>query len=58
MTNLLPDAEVSAAYIELRARVVALLRSLPESAGDRVVPHCPAWTVRELAAHLLGVPDD
>jgi len=22
------------------------------------VPHCPAWTVRELAAHLLGVPDD
>jgi uncharacterized protein (TIGR03083 family) len=58
VANLLPDAEVSAAYIELRARVVALLRSLPESAGDRVVPHCPAWTVRELAAHLLGVPDD
>ena len=54
----MPDAEVSAAYIELRARVVALLRSLPESAGDRVVPHCPAWTVRELASHLFGVPDD
>ncbi|MFM7308561.1 MAG: hypothetical protein ACKO2Q_11405 [Actinomycetota bacterium] len=34
------------------------MRSSPESAGDSVVPHCPAWTVRELAAHLLGVPDD
>ena len=58
MSNLLPDTEVSAAYTELRARVVALLRSLPESAGDRVVPHCPAWTVRELASHIFGVPDD
>ena len=58
MANLLPDAEVSAAYVALRVRVVALLRSLPESAGNRVVPHCPMWTVRELASHLFGVPDD
>ena len=58
MANLLPDAEVSAAYVALRVRVVALLRSLPESAGNYVVPHCPLWTVRELVSHLLGVPDD
>lgn len=53
-----PDAEVAAAYLELRARVVALLRELPEADAGRVVPHCPAWTVAELSAHLVGVPDD
>jgi len=58
VARLLPDSEVSAAYVALRSRVVTLLRSLPESAGDIVVPHCPAWTVREVASHLLGVPDD
>ncbi|MBM3657720.1 MAG: hypothetical protein FJW93_05560 [Actinobacteria bacterium] len=58
MTNLLPDSEVSDAYVALRARVVTLLRALPESTGDRVVPHCPAWTVREVVSHLVGVPDD
>jgi len=58
VTNLLPDSEVSDAYVALRARVVTLLRALPESAGDIVVPHCPAWTVREVVSHLVGVPDD
>jgi hypothetical protein len=58
VSHLLPIAEVGAAYIELRARIVAILRDLPESAGGVVVPHCPAWSVRELASHLLGVPDD
>lgn len=58
MTSLPPDDEVSDAYIALRGRVVALLRTLPESAGEFVVPHCPGWNVRELASHILGVPDD
>lgn len=58
MSHLLPVAEVAAAYIELRTRIVAILRDLPESAGDVLVPHCPAWSVRELSSHLLGVPDD
>jgi len=53
-----PDDEVSGAYLALRGRVVALLRGLPESTGDAVVPHCPAWNVRELSSHILGVPDD
>lgn len=55
---LLPDEVVAKAYVELRDRVVDLLRSLPETAGDIVVPHCPSWNVRELASHLVGVPDD
>jgi len=58
MTHLLADGEVSAAYVELRERVVRLLRSLPEDADEIVVPHCPLWTVAELASHLMGVNDD
>ncbi len=55
---LLPDEQVASAYIELRARVVSLLRSLPADAGDITVPHWPQWTVHSLAAHMFGVPDD
>ena len=58
MNFLLPDVEVADAYIELRDRFVTLLRELPEDAGDRFVPHCPAWTVRDLSSHVIGVPDD
>ena len=58
MSQLLPDAEVSQAYVDLRARVVALLRQTPEQIATSPVPHCPTWTVNELASHLLGVPDD
>jgi hypothetical protein len=58
LPSLLPDDTVSQAYMELRNRAVELLRSVPERIGDRTVPHCPSWSVRELASHLLGVPDD
>ena len=58
MNHLAADAVVVAAYIELRDRLVLLWRELPEGDGDRVVPHCPAWTVRELASHIVGVPED
>jgi len=50
--------EVVVSYIALRARVIDLLRSTPESSGNIVVPCTPAWTVRQLAAHLVGVPED
>lgn len=53
-----PEPVVTAAYVDLRTRVVELLHSLPETDADRMVPHCPKWTVRDLAAHLLGVPED
>lgn len=58
MTHLLDDGEVSVAFVELRGRVIALLRSLPEDADELVVPHCPLWTVAELASHIMGVNDD
>jgi len=59
MTDILASSDVvSAAYIELRTRVVELLRSTPEEHGDREVPACPDWTVRQLVGHLVGVPED
>jgi uncharacterized protein (TIGR03083 family) len=38
--------------------VIDLLRSTPESSGNIVVPCTPEWTIRQLAAHLVGVPED
>ena len=59
MSEILATPEVvSAAYIELRTRVVALLRSTPEEHGDHAVPACPDWTVRQLVGHMVGVPED
>ena len=56
--QLVPIDQVAISYIALRARVIDLLRSTPESSGDLVVPCTPEWTVRELAAHIVGVPED
>lgn len=56
--QLVPTDQVATSYIALRARVIDLLRSTPESSGNMVVPCTPEWTVRELAAHVVGVPED
>lgn len=53
-----PDEQVAEAYIELRGRVIELLGQLDEVDGDRAVPACPGWTVRQLIAHMVGVPED
>lgn len=50
--------QVAEAYIDLRRRVVALLRHATPTDGDLVVPHCPDWTVQQLASHIIGVPED
>ena len=56
--QLVPIDQVAISYIALRARVIDLLRSTPESSGNIVVPCTPEWTVRQLTAHLVGVPED
>lgn len=56
--HLRPDSEVVAAYTTLRSRVVDLVRAQPAEAADRPVPHCPAWSVGDLLAHMVGAPED
>lgn len=58
MTTLRPDAEVRAAYRELRARLIDLLGELSDEDGNLPVPACPNWTVRSLLGHVVGVPED
>lgn len=58
MSYLLPDESVVDAYRDLRSRVIALWRATPPTDDGLTVPHCPAWSVRDVAAHLVGVPED
>lgn len=49
---------VARAYQDGRRRVTALLAELDERRLATRVPACPAWTVRDLLAHLVGVAAD
>lgn len=55
-----PAAEhpIVTAHRDGRERIIALLRGLDPAAGDRPVPACPGWRVRDVAAHLAGIADD
>lgn len=56
--GLRPDDEVCLAYLQLRDRVIALLADLDQNDGEKLVPACPAWNVRNLVSHIVGVPED
>jgi hypothetical protein len=43
-------------YQRTRARVSALFVEADDNALARTVPACPAWSVHDLAAHLVGIP--
>ncbi len=62
MSTLTPESlaaiDVGLAYRDLRERVTALLAGLEAEDWDRIVPHCPEWTVRQTLAHMSGVVDD
>ena len=57
-SHLKSSEEVVAAYAALRTRTLDLIRTCDQGKGELRVPHCPAWTVRELVAHMVGVPED
>lgn len=57
MSYLVPAEDVVKAYVELRDRMVELLRELPDEAASITVPHCPEWTVQEAVSHMVGVPE-
>ena len=47
--------EVGSAYAGVRQRMTEILTT---SDPAMLVPACPAWSVRDLAAHVTGVVDD
>jgi uncharacterized protein (TIGR03083 family) len=53
-----PSATPGQLYAETRARVSDLLRALPAGQLATQVAACPDWTVKDLAAHLVGAPTD
>ncbi len=58
MSRLLPDDQVCEAYCDTRSNVLELLKTTSEDSATSIVPACPAWTVQQTAAHLVGVPED
>ena len=50
--------ELAAAYAGVRQRVTELVTGLSSDGLARVVPATPAWSVKDLYAHLVGVAED
>lgn len=50
--------DTTTAYAETRQRICALVRDLPPADAARTVPACPAWSVQQLVAHVVGVSAD
>jgi uncharacterized protein (TIGR03083 family) len=55
--RLLPVGDAAAAYRLVYRRVDALIRGRA-GVAERAVPACPAWTIRDVVAHLAGVAQD
>ena len=53
-----PVQALAAAYEETYAAILTVLHPLNHHGVSRVIPACPAWTVRELVAHMTGVAAD
>lgn len=52
----MPAPDYADEYAATRASVRALLTDCDAAAAATSVPTCPAWTVHDLCAHLVGVP--
>jgi len=50
--------EHGAAYNELRGRITELVRAAPAAALNAPAPATPAWRIRDVLAHLVGVAND
>ncbi|MBI2169856.1 MAG: maleylpyruvate isomerase family mycothiol-dependent enzyme [Actinobacteria bacterium] len=51
-------SDVGEMYAETRERVAELLTGAAEGAADAPVPTCPAWTVHDVLAQVVGVCAD
>lgn len=53
-----PGPALAAAYQEMHQATLALLDGLSDAGLSTMIPACPAWTVRELIAHMTGTAAD
>ncbi len=53
-----PGPALAAAYQQTYAAILAILDGLSDRQRRTEITPCPAWTVRELAAHMTGVAAD
>lgn len=49
---------IAAAYADTRVRIIELVRSCDDAALDTIAPATPAWSVRDLVAHVTGLAVD
>lgn len=52
------DSKLAEEYRNARVRMQRLAASMDEATIQRAVPACPAWTVRDLFAHVTGIAAD
>ena len=45
-------------YQETRERIIALVTGLDDAAWSTAVAACPAWSVRDVVAHMVAVAQD
>lgn len=50
--------DAAAEWRESQQRVIGLVRGLSPEEADIRVPACPAWTVRDLLSHVVGLDAD
>ena len=55
MINRPPNTEV---YADLRTEMIAVGRSLTAVESELKVPQSPAWRIRDVFAHVVGIVDD
>jgi uncharacterized protein (TIGR03083 family) len=53
-----PIPDYGQAYAGVRARTAALVRAASAEQLDTVAPATPEWRVRDVLAHMVGVPTD
>jgi uncharacterized protein (TIGR03083 family) len=52
------DADTGAVYAAGRDRLCELAGALDTAAASTAVPACPAWTVKDVYAHVVGISAD
>jgi uncharacterized protein (TIGR03083 family) len=52
------DPESKVLYAAMRDEFIGFVRALSDEERETIVPNCPAWTVRDVVAHVTGVNVD